>query len=192
MTIVFRNLACIAILLMVMFSLTGPACAKEIRVSEISLEHRIGGFTKLMDLKIRMLESEIGSSENTSFIGETETLVGDLKIIRGDLQNASSEEEFAEILGMFNSLMASVPDRFDNDTSAKKGVLNNPLILIKERDQNLSVIKPDRSMAENSDRSKDRYSVPFVDIDEQKVASDPSEYVEFIVDKIKAIFGFKT
>jgi len=198
-----RGLKTIAILLILLCSISGSAYAREDLSDKTGLGPRANGFTNLIDSKIEFLENEIENSDDLPFIEEAEFMVFELENVRNEMQEASNEDEFASSLNKFNSLMENSSEDIEQIIMGDQNMSDNRIVDIRDvsvsmndvrnksvqmnntsGDMKSSILKAER---ENPIKNVSSIST-IVNGNENKASSSNSNFLTSFVNKIMSFF----
>jgi len=198
-----RGLKTIAILLILLCSISGSAYAREDLSDKTGLGPRANGFTNLIDSKIEFLENEIENSDDLPFIEEAEFMVFELENVRNEMQEASNEDEFASSLNKFNSLMENSSEDIEQIIMGDQNMSDNRIVDIRDVSvsmndvRNKSVQMNNTSGDMKSSILKDERDEPIKNVssrsaivngNENKASSSNSNFLTSFVNKIMSFF----
>ena len=198
-----KSLKTIAILLILLCSISGSAYAREDMSDKAGLGPRANGFTNLIDSKIELLENEIEISDDLSFIEEAELMIFELENVRNEMQEVSNEEEFASSLNKFNSLMENSSEDIEQIIMGDQNMSDNRIVDVRNvsvsmndvrnkslqmnnasGDMKSSILKDERD--EHIKNVSSRSAI--VNGNENKVSSSNSNFLTSFVNKIMSFF----
>jgi len=188
-----KSLKTIAILLILLCSISGSAYAREDVSDKAGLGPRANGFTNLIYSKIDLLENEIEISDDLSFIEEAELMIFELENVRNEMQEASNEEEFASSLNKFNSLMENSSEDIEQIIMGDQNMSDNRIVDVRNKsvqmnnasgDMKSSILKEERDEPIKNVSSRSA----IVNGNENKVSSSNSNFLTSFVNKIMSFF----
>ncbi|NPE30210.1 hypothetical protein HNV12_20090 [Methanococcoides sp. SA1] len=190
-----KGLKTIAILLILLCSISGSAYARGDMSGKAGLGPRANGFTNLIDSKIELLENEIENSDDPLFVEEAENMISELENVRDEIQEASNEGEFAYSLNKFNSLMENSSEDLKQIFMGNQGMSTNRIVDVRNKSVQMNNVSSDMKSSIMEDGRED--SVKDVSsrstiVDENKASSSNSNsnsnFLSKFVNQIMSLF----